>query len=200
MEAKLSGVSVELGTLSPPTGPSQSPSTTDLPLLMIPKLPVSSADMLPVATPGPTLGSPAPPPARTFLGMTRYQWLVLFAAWLGWGFDIFDAYLFNNVAPNCVPSLLGIPLGTPEAAAATVRWTGILSSVLLIAWAFGGCILGIFADWVGRSRALLLTMILYSLGTAACAGAPNMGVFVLFRVVSSVGIGGEWAAGSTLVA
>ena len=41
-------------------------------------------------------------------GLTRYQWTVLLAAWLGWGFDVFDAFLFNYVAPNCVPTLLGL--------------------------------------------------------------------------------------------
>ena len=54
-------------------------------------------------------------PARTFLDMNGYQWLVLFAAWLGWGFDIFDGLLFNYVAPNCVPTLLGLQIGSPEA-------------------------------------------------------------------------------------
>ena len=39
------------------------------------------------------------------LGLTRYQWLVLFAAWLGWGFDVFDGLLFNYVAPIGVPNL-----------------------------------------------------------------------------------------------
>src|SRR5262249_55742102 len=70
------------------------------------------------------------PPRRTVLDMDRYQWTVLFAAWLGWGFDIFDSLLFNYVAPTCVPVLLGIPLGTPAAGAATLRWTGILTSLL----------------------------------------------------------------------
>ena len=41
---------------------------------------------------------------RTVLDMNAYQWTVLFAAWLGWGFDVFDGLLFNYVAPNCVPS------------------------------------------------------------------------------------------------
>ena len=47
---------------------------------------------------------------RTVLDMNRYQWTVLFAAWLGWGFDVFDGLLFSFVAPNCVPTLLGLPL------------------------------------------------------------------------------------------
>ena len=45
---------------------------------------------------------------RTFLDMNGYQWTVIFAAWLGWGFDVFDGLLFNYVAPNCVPTLLGL--------------------------------------------------------------------------------------------
>ena len=105
--------------------------------------------------------------------MDRSQWLVLFAAWLGWGFDIFDSLLFNYVAPTCVPVLLKIPLGTPDAAAATLRWTGILTSILLVGWAAGGIIFGRIADRMGRTRSLLLTMTMYSVGTAACAFAPR---------------------------
>src|SRR5207237_1008210 len=132
--------------------------------------------------------------------MTGYQWTVLFAAWLGWGFDVFDGLLFNYVAPNCVPTLLGIPLGSPEAARETYFWTGIMSSVLLVGWAVGGIIFGRVADRIGRTRTLMLTMALYSLGTAACATAPNIWVPMLFRIVASLGIGGEWAAGASMVA
>lgn len=132
--------------------------------------------------------------------MDGYQWMVLFAAWLGWGFDVFDGLLFNFVAPNCVPSLLGLPLGSPEAKAATLRWTGILTSLLLVGWAFGGILFGQIADRIGRTRTLLLTMVLYAIGTAACAFAPNMTVLVLCRIVASLGIGGEWAAGAAMVA
>jgi hypothetical protein len=77
------------------------------------------------------------PKQRLLLDMNRYQWMMLFAAWLGWGFDVFDCLLFNYVAPNCVPSLLGIPLNTPGAKAAALAWTGILTSLLLIGWAAG---------------------------------------------------------------
>jgi MFS family permease len=132
--------------------------------------------------------------------MDRYQWTVLFAAWLGWGFDVFDGLLFNYVAPSCVPTLLGIPLGTEAAKGATLLWTGVLTSILLVGWAFGGIAFGRVADRIGRTRTLLLTMALYSLGTAACALAPNLGVLVLCRIVASLGIGGEWAAGAAMVA
>ncbi len=137
---------------------------------------------------------------RTLLDMNAYQWTVIFAAWLGWGFDVFDGLLFNYVAPNCVPTLLGLTIGSPEAKAATLQWTGILTSVLLIGWAVGGVVFGKVADKIGRTRTLLLTMLLYSVGTAACAFAPNIWVLMLCRIVSSLGIGGEWAAGAAMVA
>ena len=132
--------------------------------------------------------------------MTGYQWLVLFAAWLGWGFDVFDGLLFNFVAPNCVPTLLNIPIGSPEAKSATILWTAVLTSALLIGWAAGGIIFGKVADHIGRTKTLLLTMLLYAVGTAACAAAPNIWALMLFRLIASLGIGGEWAAGASMVA
>ena len=134
------------------------------------------------------------------LGFTRYQWLVLLAAWLGWGFDVFDGLLFNYVAPNCVPTLLGLTIGSPEAKQATLLWTGILTSVLLLGWAAGGVLFGRIGDRIGRTKTLLITMVLYAVGTAACAFAPNIWVLGLFRIVSALGIGGEWAAGAAMVA
>jgi MFS family permease len=134
------------------------------------------------------------------LGFSRYQWLVLLAAWLGWGFDVFDGLLFNYVAPNCVPTLLGLTIGSPEAKQATLLWTGILTSVLLIGWAIGGVLFGKIGDRIGRTKTLLLTMLLYALGTAACALAPNIWVLGVFRFIAALGIGGEWAAGAAMVA
>jgi MFS family permease len=138
---------------------------------------------------------------RTLLwGMSGYQWLVLFAAWLGWGFDVFDALLFNFVSNKCIPDLLGLAHGTDEARAAATRWTGILSSLLLLGWALGGIGFGRVTDRLGRTRTLLVTMLIYSAATAACAFAHNIWVFTFFRFIASLGIGGEWAAGASLVA
>src|SRR5579871_5893589 len=97
-----------------------------------------------------------------FLGFSAYHWVVIAAAWAGWGFDVFDAVLFNFVAPNFVPVLLGLPPGTPEAHAATVFWTGAITSTLLIGWAAGGLLFGWVGDRVGRQRALFVTIALYA--------------------------------------
>ncbi len=134
------------------------------------------------------------------LGLTGYQWLVLFAAWLGWGFDVFDGLLFNFVSPLCVPDLLDLDPTSPQGREATAFWTGALTSLLLVGWAVGGIGFGWLADRVGRTRTLLLTMLTYALATLACAFAPNLAALALFRFIASLGIGGEWAAGASLVA
>ena len=135
--------------------------------------------------------------SREYFGLTPYQWLVLFAAWLGWGFDIFDALLFNFVARLCIPDLLGPGSDTPQT---ITLWTGIITSILLVGMATGGILFGRLTDYLGRTRTLMLTMLTYALATAACAFAPNIWVLAVFRFIASLGIGGEWAAGAALVA
>src|ERR1043166_2887390 len=128
--------------------------------------------------------------------MSRYQWVVFLAAWLGWGFDVFDGLLFNFVAPVCVPRLLAVSPGDPRVSAAT----GAITATLLVGWATGGILFGRLTDRLGRARTLLVTMLVYSGATAGCAVAPNLWVLAAFRFVAALGIGGEWAAGASLVA
>jgi MFS family permease len=137
---------------------------------------------------------------RGFLGFSGYHWLAIAAAWAGWGFDMFDALLFNFVAPNCVPALLGLAPGSAVAHSATVFWTGLISSILLVGWAAGGVLFGWVADRIGRKRALLATVALYTVGTALCAAATNIWQLIAFRALASLGIGGEWGIGAALVA
>ena len=136
----------------------------------------------------------------TFLGFSGYHWLVIAAGWAGWGFDVFDALLFNFVAPNCVPVLLHLPLGSPQAREATVFWTGAITSLLLVGWALGGVLFGWVGDTIGRKRALFATIAIYAAGTASCAFATNIWELMLFRTIASLGIGGEWGIGAALVA
>ncbi len=156
--------------------------------------------MTPDRQPGTAAMGPPSKIKADLFGLTRYQWSVLFAAWLGWGFDVFDGLLFNFVSPNAVPVLRHLSPKDPHTRQQVVYWTGIATSVLLVGWALGGLLFGRVADRIGRSRTLMLTMLVYALGTAACALAPNMPVLLLFRFIASLGIGGEWAAGASLVA
>jgi MFS family permease len=104
------------------------------------------------------------------------------------------------VAPNCVPTLLGLTIGSAAGKAAALYWTGLLTSVLLLGWALGGVAFGYVCDRIGRLRMLMLTMLLYAIGTAACATASSIWMLLLFRLVAAIGIGGEWVAGAAMVA
>jgi MFS family permease len=89
--------------------------------------------------------------------LTPYQRFVVFAAWVGLGFDLMDSILFNFVAPIAVPDLLGIAPGAPGAKAQTAFWTGVLTSVMLFGWATGGVLFGRFSDRIGRTRTVVWT-------------------------------------------
>jgi len=77
---------------------------------------------------------------------------------------------------------------------------GILASLTLIASAFGGVLFGVIADRFGRTRALILSVLMYSIFTAACGLAVTVWHLAIFRVLLGIGMGGEWASGAALVA
>jgi MFS family permease len=110
------------------------------------------------------------------------------AAGLGWMLDSFDVTLFALVLPAIRADL---DLSTTAG--------GALGSVALLAAAAGGVGFGWFSDRYGRTRALMLSVILYSVFTAACGLATTFAQFVVFRVLLGLGMGGEWASGATLV-
>ena len=139
-------------------------------------------------------------PRDGFHGLSGYHWLVIAAGWAGWGFDVFDAVLFNFVAPDCIPALLHLPRGSHAAHQATVFWTGAITSILLVGWALGGVLFGWIADRVGRKRALFATIAIYAAGTGLCALVSNIGQLIACRGIAALGIGGEWGIGAALVA
>ena len=112
----------------------------------------------------------------------------LLAAGFGWMLDAFDVMLFALVLPAVIADL-----GLSKAAG------GLLGSVTLIAGAVGGVAFGWFADRYGRTRALMVSVALYSIATAACGLAANLTQFIIFRIVLGLGMGGEWASGAALV-
>src|SRR5437773_813325 len=112
------------------------------------------------------------------------------AAALGWMLDAFDMMLYSMVLAALVedPQL---HLSLPAA--------GILNSVTLLAAAAGGIAFGVFADRFGRKRALMTSVLLYSLFTAACGFAQTAVQLGVFRIALGLGMGGEWASGAALV-
>ena len=110
------------------------------------------------------------------------------AAGLGWMLDAFDVTLFALVLPA-----IRKELGLSTAAG------GALGSIALLAAAAGGVGFGWIADRFGRTRALMLSVVLYSVFTAACGLATTFAQFVIFRIFLGFGMGGEWASGAALV-
>ena len=113
----------------------------------------------------------------------------LIAASLGWMLDAFDVMLFALVLPE-LRTAFGMSTTT----------AGILASLTLVASAAGGIGFGVIADRFGRTRALILSVLVYSIFTAACGLATEIWHLALFRVLLGLGMGGEWASGAALVA
>jgi MFS family permease len=128
--------------------------------------------------------------------VTRYQWLVLFVAWLGWVFDSMDATLYSLVQRPAVTELLGP--GVSDARIGLI--SSIIFSVMLIGWALGGIVFGILADYIGRTKALTLTILIYSVFTGLSAISHSWWQLGAYRFITGLGLGGEWAAGAALVA
>jgi MFS family permease len=132
-------------------------------------------------------------------GVTPYQWLVLFVAWLGWVFDAMDATIYAIVLHPALHDLLHSVAGPPVTE--QVGWYGgIIFSIFLIGWAIGGITFGILADRFGRTKVLIATIIIYAVFTGAAALAQTWWHLALSRFLTALGIGGEWAAGAAIVA
>ena len=112
----------------------------------------------------------------------------LIAASLGWLLDAFDVMLYALILTAVVKDL-GLSLATG----------GQLASLTLAASALGGLVFGVVADKLGRTRALSLSILLYSVFTFACGLAQNVWQLAIFRFLLGLGMGGEWASGATLV-
>jgi MFS family permease len=102
--------------------------------------------------------------------------------------DAFDVMLYALV----LASLLG-DLGIDRPTG------GLLASLTLAASALGGILFGLLADRWGRTRALSLSILIYSVFTAACGLAQNVWQLAVFRFFLGIGMGGEWASGAALV-
>ena len=132
-------------------------------------------------------------------GISRYQWLVLFIAWLGWVFDAMDATIYAIVLHPALHDLLQFPGETVSTE--QVGWYGgIIFSIFLIGWAIGGICFGVVADRIGRAKTLIITILIYAIFTGLAALSQDWWHLAIYRFLTALGIGGEWAAGAALVA
>jgi len=129
-------------------------------------------------------------------GFTRYQWLVFFVVWAGWSLDATDFGLFSLVLRPALTELLG---GQPTIAEIG-RVGGLLSTVGLLGWALGGFLFGIIADYIGRVRALAVSILIYSVFTGLQGLSHSALELGIYRFFAGVGTGAEIIVGIPLVA
>ena len=126
----------------------------------------------------------------TFSQVTSAQKRTLVAAALGWGLDGFDVLLYSNVQVFVMAAL-----GIHSKAIA-----GLPNTFMLLASGIGGVLFGFIADRIGRTKALMLSILTYSLCSLGSGLSSSIAMLIAFRFVLGLGMGGEWNTGATLVA
>lgn len=135
--------------------------------------------------------------------ITGYQWLVFLVVWLGWTLDAADFGLFALVLQPALRNLLGFAATgalPAEQMAQIGKYGGLLIMTGLLGWAAGGFIFGILADYIGRVRALMFSIALYSVFTAMQGLSVGLLDLGLYRFIAGIGTGAEIIVGIPLLA
>jgi len=133
---------------------------------------------------------------KWYHGVTRYQWLILVVASLGWVFDAFEGQLYNITRADMLPDLLRVPANDPLVKIWGERFLGIF----LIGGTIGGWLFSSLADKWGRNPVMALTILFYSIFSGLTAFASEIWHVGALRFLVAMGVGGEWAVGAALVA
>jgi MFS family permease len=132
--------------------------------------------------------------------LTRYQWFVFVVASLGWLFDTMDQQLFNLARKPAVTELLAAGSTSPPSSGAVAENAGFATMIFMIGWALGGIFFGILGDRIGRAKTMMLTVVCYSAFTGLSALSKGVLDFAVYRFLTGLGVGGQFAVGVALVA
>ncbi len=88
----------------------------------------------------------------------------------------------------------------PRSALWSKKQSGNLVSIFLIGWAAGGFLFGVMGDKLGRTRTMIITILIYAIFTGLNGLVQNMTQYYICRFLVALGVGGEFAAGASLVA
>jgi MFS family permease len=119
---------------------------------------------------------------------TAVHYKILLLSWAGWIFDFYDLMLFAFLQHS-----IGASLSLPDS------FLSLVMGVSLAATALGGMAFGALSDRFGRKAALQWTILVYSLGAFLCGMAWSGWSLLAFRVLTGLGVGGEWATGQTYI-
>ncbi|HEY3325226.1 MAG TPA: MFS transporter [Planctomycetota bacterium] len=125
--------------------------------------------------------------------LNSYHWFVFIMAIFGWLFDTMDGQIFVASRNIAVQSLL--PPGVDAK-----PYSGYVTMMFILGWAIGGLLFGKMGDRWGRAKTMGLTILVYAGFTGLSALSQNWWQFGIFRFLTGMGVGGEFAAGASLVA
>ena len=123
---------------------------------------------------------------ETKLNKNHYRIFAL--SWAGWVFDFYDLVLFTFLVTEIQSSLN-----------MNAEMLSLCLGISLFATGLGGIIFGALGDRFGRKRVLQWTIVVYSIGTLLCAFSWSFYSLVIFRFITGLGVGGEWATGQTYI-
>jgi MFS family permease len=130
--------------------------------------------------------------------LTTNQKRGFLAAWGGWALDGMDSFIYALVLVPALTELL--PASGIEVTPANIGYYGsILFALFLFGWGTS-MVWGPIGDRIGRVRALMLTILFYSLFTFMCGLVTNIWQLAILRVLCGIGIGGEQPVGATYIA
>jgi MFS family permease len=121
--------------------------------------------------------------------VTSAERRTLLAGGLGWMLDAMDVMLYSLVLAFLIREF-----------SMTTGTAGLLNSLTLVASAIGGLLFGIIADRIGRTRALMASIFVYSIASAACGFSQSIPQLAAFRFILGLGMGGEWTTAAALIA
>lgn len=122
------------------------------------------------------------------------HWHVFLATWLGGVFDGMDSSIFAIVLYPSLSELLHTTSHTEVGV-----YGSYIIALFMVGWAIGSVVFGALADYIGRARALTLTILLYALCTGLCATAHTWWEMGLYRLLVGAGIGGEMGIGAVML-
>ena len=139
-----------------------------------------------------TMGNQELPWYRT---LSKKHWLILIATNLGWMFDGFENYALILTAGSAFKQLLD-----PSLYGSIPFYIGSIIAINLFGWGVGGVLGGVLADYIGRKKMMIISILAYSIMTGMSSFAWDFWSFAILRFLVGVAVGSEWATGSSMMA
>jgi MFS family permease len=128
--------------------------------------------------------------------VTLYHWLVVFFASCGWLFDCMGQRIFVLSREPALKELLGATASDHQ----VYVWGTLATTLMMVGWATGGILFGMMSDHYGRVKAMVCTLLAYTIFSGLSGFARTGMAFLAFRLLFGLGVGGMFGAATTLVA